>query len=171
MEENTTVEMGGVTFDADNLEAALDALPNTTDGCVLVGDVFVAGDGYETDGDLYLAHKDDVINGVSGMEFDAEEYTRESTWGIRWAIDEARSTDTTVEYVERLVLNVNDVMREEESTNCDYGDVVIEHEGAYFTEGEMATLDEEEAITISKVGRNPAEGVVYVALRVDEDEL
>lgn len=168
-DDNTTVEMYGNEFDADDLETALDQLPNTTDGIASAGNVFVAADGFSSDDDVHVANVDDVINPVGGSAFDADSRLFSSTGSLRDAIEEARSDDmNAVEHVEEMVLSSNTV----EAVDSGHGNVRVEYGDGFFTDSEMRQLDEDEAVTISKVGQSPDdEGGLYMYLDVDEEQL
>jgi hypothetical protein len=155
-DDNTTLD--GFEFDRDDLETALEQLPNTTDGIAQSGNVFIAADGYTTDDDIRVAYADEVITPKGGHDFEAEQYVFVNPEMIRDAIKESEESDI-VAYVEDAVFNANEVYQSDDTDST----VHIEHneeEGSpMFTSHELNNLEMVDSDTLR------------VDVRVDESEL
>jgi hypothetical protein len=174
MSEDNTVTMGGIDFDVDDLEAALDeaaaedgTVDNRDGGYALVGSVAICGDNFN-DRDCNVINVSD-LESFGGGEYtltsEGEKYWTSSS-RIRSAIEDARDTFDPVEYVAELVADCNTVVPSDAfdaaHTN---GDVAVQY--GHMGSSEMEKLANDDAISFAKVGRT--DDGVAVNVDVDED--
>jgi hypothetical protein len=181
MTEAVTIDIDGVEFDADDMEAAIEEFSdeyddiNVDEGGVGVHEtVAIRGDNY-ADGDFHAANVADVtsLSGDGGMEVeDQSDIVWTDVRRVRQAIEEARGNvfDPT-EYVEDIVAGANDRVVEvgiDSYISSSEGDVEVQYEGTVFGEGEMGDLQADDATTIGKVKYQ--DGTMHLGVYVDEDE-
>jgi hypothetical protein len=166
-----TVTIEGVDLDIEDTREALDTL--TRDGdevgyrVAMHGSVVIAGDGFTTDDDIYVANREDVEE-VGGGNIRGQ-YGFTSVAGLRNALEDAERPEF-VEFVADRGYMAHSNQVDDGTEMPGPSDAVISYNGNRFDASEMQGLAADEDIALSYTHYDEDDDTLYVGVEDQRDE-